>query len=138
MQTFAKENLNKLFIRTFDEEVSEFIALPFSGSERRYFRLKSLNRGVIGVLNKDEKENWAFISFSIDFKKAGLNVPTVFAFDLENGIYLLTDLGDVTLFSLLYEDNKQLSISDKVMDYYKWSLKGLIRFQLERGNNLDY
>ncbi len=138
MQIFTEENIKKLFIQTFQEEVSEFTALPFSGSERRYFRIKSRSRSIIGVFNKDEKENSAFISFSIDFRKAGLNVPTVLAFELQNGIYLLSDLGDVTLFSLLYKDNKQLPISVEVIDYYKQSLKGLIRFQLEGDKNLDY
>ena len=138
MQTLAEDNLKKLFTQTFKEKVTEFISLPFSGSARRYFRIKSLSRSIIGVFNKDEKENGAFISFSIDFRKAGLNVPNVLAFELKNSIYLLSDLGDVTLFSLLFKDNEKLPISNNVTDYYKQSLQGLIGFQLEGDKNLDY
>jgi aminoglycoside/choline kinase family phosphotransferase len=138
VQEFNEENLRKLFSQTFKEEVAEFTALPFSGSERRYFRMKSLNRSVIGAFNKDVKENIAFLTFSKHFGERSLNVPSLFAFELDQGIYLLQDLGDVNLFSLLFEGEKRIPVSDNIIGYYKQVLKELIRFQLEGGENLDY
>ena len=57
---------------------------------------------VIGVYNEDLKENEAFISFSKSFNDLKLNVPKVLYTDLENNIYLLNDLGDITLYSLIH------------------------------------
>lgn len=138
MESFAEDNLKKLFIQTFNEEITGFVALPSSGSERRYFRIKSLGRSIIGAFNKDVKENIAFLTFTKYFEERSLNVPSVLAFNLGLGVYLLQDLGDVTLFSLLFEGNERLPFSEKIIGYYKQVLKELIRFQLEGGDKLDY
>jgi len=138
VQAIAEKNLKNLFTQTFTENVTGFVALPSSGSERRYFRIKSLNNNVIGAFNKDIKENIAFLTFTNHFEELSLNVPSLIAFELDQGIYLLQDLGDVNLFSLLFDGEKRLPVSDKVIGYYKQVLKALIRFQLEGGKNLDY
>jgi aminoglycoside/choline kinase family phosphotransferase len=138
VQAIAKKNLKNLFTQTFTENVTEFVPLPSSGSERRYFRINSLNRSVIGAFNKDLKENIAFLTFTKHFEELSLNVPALIAFELDQGIYLLQDLGDVNLFSLLLDGEKRLPVSELVIGYYKQVLNELIRFQLEGGKDLDY
>ena len=138
MGTGIEENLKELFTKTFKEDIISIDALPVSGSERRYFRMKSAERSVIGAFNKDEKENSAFISFTNHFDKIGFNVPSILAADHKQSIYLIKDLGDITLFSQLFYEGERLPVSEKTIGYYKQALKGLIRFQLEGGNNLDW
>ena len=138
MDTGIEEKLKNLFIKAFKENIIGFEALPTSGSERRYFRIKSVERSIIGAYNKDKKENSAFISFTKHFDGLGLNVPSIIAADSKQSIYLINDLGDVTLFSQLFNEEERLPISKKTIGYYQQALKGLIRFQLEGGKNLDW
>ena len=138
MNTGTEENLKNLFKTTFNESIIGFEALPTSGSERRYFRIKSAERSVIGAFNKDEKENRAFINFTNHFDKIGLNVPSIIASDYKQNIYLINDLGDITLFSQMFSEDERLPVSEKTIGYYKQALQGLIRFQLEGGKNLDW
>jgi len=118
------------------EEVLTVSPLTASGSNRKYFRITSKDKSAIGVFNSDKRENEAFIYFTKHFHKKGLNVPKLFAHQLKGNIYLLEDLGDTTLYSLVEKGNYELS--EKVFGYYKVALSQLIRFQIEGGNGLDY
>jgi aminoglycoside/choline kinase family phosphotransferase len=133
-----KESLVNLFQRWTNEEVIEFIPLPPSGSYREYYRLKSSRHSAIASFNSDKKENTAFIEFSNHFLNNGLNVPKIYAQDLENDIYLLEDLGDTTLFSYLTEIRGDSKFVDKVINIYKKVIDQLPRFQLEAGKNINY
>jgi aminoglycoside/choline kinase family phosphotransferase len=53
------------------------------------------------VFNEDRKENDAFIAFSLNFQEHNLPVPLVHATDSSGQVYLLSDLGDQTLFGYL-------------------------------------
>ena len=54
---------------------------------------------VIGAYNKDLRENEAFLGFTKHFLSKGVNVPDIIAEDLSRNIYILSDLGDETLYS---------------------------------------
>src|SRR5262249_44175524 len=56
---------------------------------------------AMGVEGPAPDENRAFLSFSRSFRAAGLPVPEVYAAEEANGVYLVEDLGDVTLFRAL-------------------------------------
>ena len=129
------DNLTYLFTQTFAQQPLEMKELSASGSNRRYFRMQGNNFTVIGAYNKDLKENQAFIGFTKHFHSQGFAVPEVLAQDLSKHIYLLTDLGDETLYSYRCKFNE---FTPELMQTYKEALKNLLALQTKGGNNLDY
>ena len=75
-----------------------------AGSNRRYFRLCG-PRTVVGVVGTDREENEAFIYLSQHFSSLGLPVPEVLAVSDDRMEYLVTDLGDVSLFSMIGDES---------------------------------
>ena len=73
-------------------------ALPSSGSNRKYFRLKQEDISLIGVYGQLYEENRAFIELASRFHAKGLNVPKVLAVSDDALFYLQEDLGDIVLF----------------------------------------
>jgi len=126
-----------LFERWAKEEVLKFTPLAQSGSYRKYFRIEGREKNAIGVFNPDKKENLAFVTFTEHFLKKKLNVPKLYSKNLRRNIYLIEDLGDTTLFSMVEKQNSE-SLSKKFTDYYKEALQQLIRFQIDGGKGLDY
>ena len=75
-----------------------------AGSNRRYFRLCG-PRTLVGVVGTDREENEAFIYLSQHFSSLGLPVPEVLAVSDDGMEYLVTDLGDVSLFSMIGDES---------------------------------
>lgn len=134
MNTDLENQLNQLFKTWSTENAIKIIPLPKSGSNRTYFRLIGKSASAIAVLNKDQKENKAFISFAKTFFAANLPVPQILAEDLDNNIYLQEDLGDQSLFDLLLKEG----YTSKVEDHYKEALSTLPKFQIEAADKIDY
>ena len=105
--------INKLYESWAKEEALKITPLAQSGSYRKYFRITGKEKTAIGVFNPDKKENAAFISFTKHFIKKGLNVPRLYSHQLKENIYLIEDLGDTTLYSLIEKENKNESIIRK-------------------------
>jgi RNase adaptor protein for sRNA GlmZ degradation len=133
-----KNKLEKLFEYWADDKALEIMDLVQSGSNRKYFRIIGKEKTAIGVFNKDKKENIAFISFTNHFLKKGLNVPELFAQKLNENIYLIEDLGNTTLFSLVEKAKQSGQISEKILEYFKIALTELIRFQINGKKGLDF
>ena len=113
--------------------------LPGSGSYRRYYRIKTSDSPVIGVFNDDKKENEAFYSFTNHFHNLGFPVPEILAIGDKDPVYLLTDLGDQTLFGYLSEiRNDQDDFPEEMISLYKKVISWLPRFQIEASKGLDY
>jgi aminoglycoside/choline kinase family phosphotransferase len=132
------KNLRRLFQQWSGERAEQVIALPVSGSDRRYFRMNHLNISAIGAWNPVKEENRAFLYFTRHFLSNGLHVPEIYGEDLSNNIYLLQDLGNLSLFSLIENKAPDFRISDGIIRFYEKSLKELIRFQVVAGKSLDY
>jgi len=132
------ENLKQLFENWAKEKVIEISPVAQSGSYRKYFRLKGKEKTALGVFNPDKKENKAFITFTKHFTKKNLNVPKIYLQNLKDDIYLIEDLGDTTLYSIVENDIKSGKLNTKTINFYKEALKELIRFQLDGGKGLDY
>ncbi|MBK9099139.1 MAG: phosphotransferase [bacterium] len=136
--TNTRQKLIKLFKDWANEEVVDFQPLVQSGSDRKYFRISGKQKSAIGVFNPEKKENKAFITFTKHFLKRGLNVPKLYSQQLNENVYLLEDLGDTTLFSIVEKEISQGGISKKTIDYYKDSLTHLLKFQIDGNKGLDY
>ncbi len=132
-----KELIIALFKNKFNLLPKKIEELPLSGSDRKYYRLFfDDQKSCIGVYNFDNKENIAFIEFTKTFLLNNLNVPKIIDVDLDNKVYLLEDLGNTTLFSLLEKERVVNKIPNNIIEFYKKSLSQLVELQLIK--NFDY
>jgi len=132
------EKLKELFNQWAGCLPDNITAIPPSGSDRRYYRLGTKNKCAIGAWNPIKEENKAFLYFSRHFLNNGLHVPEIYAGNPEQNIYLIEDLGNVSLFNLLENANRESLLPVEIEKLYKESLKELVRFQVVAGKTLDY
>ncbi|MCU0474260.1 MAG: phosphotransferase [Bacteroidales bacterium] len=113
--------------------------LPGSGSDRKYFRITTAERSLIGAFNPVDEENEAFVGFTDHFLSKGLNVPEVFGYLPDKHIYFLRDLGDINLYTWIRDVADGSSFSNIIKDFYRKVLDNLILFQTRGiiGLNLD-
>ncbi|MEI6456585.1 MAG: RNase adapter RapZ [bacterium] len=110
-----------------------------TGSYRQYFRIFGDLGIVVGAYNEDLRENQAFLSFSKHFRSEGLPVPEILAEDNKGHCYLLSDLGDETLFSRLSGIRReQPDFSGELVELYKKVIGWLPRFQVSAGKGIDF
>jgi aminoglycoside/choline kinase family phosphotransferase len=122
----------------FGDSRFSIVALPKSGSDRKYFRITSEKKSVIGAYNENFEENEAFIGFTHHFISKGLPVPEIFGYLPEKYVYFLKDLGDTNLFTWL-QQRHEAGFDNEAEEIYKKILDTLIRFQVRGidGLNLD-
>lgn len=138
MQWNIDKALTELFESWQNQKPDQISPLPPSGSNRRYFRISYGDQSCIGAFNPDIRENQAFLTLSRHFYGLGLPVPEVLATDVDGLCYLLTDLGDTTLFSLLPHDPAVKTFNSQTMDLYKKSIDWLPAFQVKAAKGLDF
>ena len=150
--TDIEQNLLSLYTSWSGLKPLSITAMPGSGSYRSYYRIQGDETTVIGVHNDDVRENEAFISFTNHFHQHALPVPEILASDPANRVYLITDLGDTTLFQLLTEKRTEEASSQpdseneglprhfpqEVLEVYRKAIGWLPLFQLRAGKDLDY
>jgi aminoglycoside/choline kinase family phosphotransferase len=114
-------------------------ALPQSGSDRKYFRIYSGTKSVIGAYNPNTEENDAFIGFTSHFLSKGLPVPEIYGSLPEKFVYYQQDLGDLNLFTFLLNKQSAQGFDDEAENMYRKVLDRLIDFQTIgiEGLNLD-
>lgn len=130
--------IRNIFIEWNGKKADFIQKLPQTASYREYYRISFNGNTVIGVFNEDLKENEAFISFSNTFQGLDLNVPKVLRTDLENSVYLLSDLGDKTLYSIIHSKKHNYNSSPELIALYKNALEHLQRFQIIADKKIDY
>ena len=116
-------------------EPNSIYPLPSSGSDRHYYRVEFKNKTINSVLaayNPDISENIAWNSFSEYFESLGFNVPTIIDRDESYRYFLLNDMGNTSLFYYVSQ-----GIDEKVISYYKYAIRDLLRFQIEGIKGLD-
>lgn len=110
--------LKALYANHFGKETDSVARLPQAGSDRIYYRLwtKDKEESAIGVFGPDKAENLAFQNFSRVFQKEGIPVPGLLSPISLSNHYLIEDLGDVSLFSLIVNrDSKSKGIEEDSM-----------------------
>jgi aminoglycoside/choline kinase family phosphotransferase len=124
----------------FGDSDIRIVALPKSGSDRKYFRITTGKKTVIGAHNSNLEENEAFIGFTKHFISKGLPVPEIFGYLPEKYIYYLQDLGDINLFIWLQQKHDAgVGFDNEAEVLYRKILDKLILFQMKgiEGLNLD-
>ena len=133
-----KNELEILFERWAGEKAVSFSPLPVSGSARKYFRITGSTKSAIGAFNNDKRENEAFVYLTKHFSIAKLNVPQILSTKLNAGVYLQSDLGDTTLFSIMEAKEKLARFDDETVSIYKKVFEELPRFQIVGAKKIDY
>lgn len=135
-----QEFLVPLFEGRFGAPPAAIVGLAGDGSNRSYRRLIGTDgRTAVGVVGPDHEENRAFLSFTRAFRSVELPVPEVFGVNEEAGVYLIEDLGDLTLFDALEEARAEGGgFPESVLPYYRSVIRYLPRFQVEGGAVVDY
>lgn len=133
-----KQQLINLFENWAHEKALTIKPLPKSGSYREYFRITGDTKSALAVYNADQKENVAFIEFTKHFYQTGLNVPKIYAEQLDQHLYLIEDLGDETLFAHLKANRKGDEFPEELISTYKKVLEELVKIQVEAGKDINY
>lgn len=130
-------NVSEGYRDLFGEEVKRIVALPISGSDRKYFRIYNKEKSLIGVFNPNLEENKAFIGFTKHFLKKELPVPSLLGHNADMNVYFLQDLGDINLFTWLQEKHATTGFDQEAEDLYRKVLDKLILFQINGLEGLD-
>ncbi len=129
------KNIKALLKKSGYPEDYQLLPMPSSGSNRLYYRVIFTNnnpvKSIITSYNNDVNENIAHSSFTNHFISLGYNVPAIYAHDESYRYYLLQDLGDITLFTLLNSNRKT------AIEYYYKVITDLVNFQIDGIQNLD-
>ena len=149
MQTPDIQNILAELTRSIGESPNEILPIAESGSARKYFRVITDKRSLVGTYSSNIEENEAFLTFSKHFHDLGLNVPEVFAVNKERTCYLQSDFGDDNLFAhvqkaLLSGGPSTLRQaqgpqgSGTLIPLYKKALSHLVKLQVLGHQGLDY
>ena len=107
------EGLKKLFFEKYGE-IPEITRITGGGSPRQYYRMKTDRISVVGVIGEEVKENKTFLELDDCLKQSRINVPDIISISSDLKSYLLEDLGDISLFSLLNAEGK-MKLSKKAL-----------------------
>lgn len=136
--SFSPENIVvDLYRQWSGHSPGRIVPLPPSGSSRQYFRLYAQNQTYIAAFNPDKRENQAFLEMTRLFTEKGLPVPKLLAEEPGKHAYLLSDLGDTTLFSMLPHNRANEPFAPELIALYKRAIEWLVVFQKEGAKKLD-
>ena len=149
MQPIETQNILAELTRSIGETPYEIQSIAESGSARKYFRIITDSKSLIGTYSSNIEENEAFLTFSKHFHDLGLNVPEVFAVNEERTCYLQSDFGDDNLFAHVQKaliansgpstgSGTLASYSEIVINLYKKALSHLVKLQVLGHQGLDY
>lgn len=132
--------LSDLFIQATGKQPGEQVSLTASGSNRRYYRIFSLDRQVslIGVEGTSRDENHAFLTMASHFAKQGLNVPRVLAVSEDEIAYVQEDLGDTLLFNYIAEGRKTGVFCEQEKAILRNTIRALAKFQVKGAEDFDF
>lgn len=132
------EQLKQLFAQWASEPCAECLAIGAGGSSRRYFRLIGATKHCVGAVADDIRENEAFFAFSRHLHAKGMPVPELYAVADDRRHYLQQDLGDQTLYGLLFDKKRQGGGFDaEMLALYRQALADLAAIQ-QAGADIDF
>ncbi len=142
MQTTDIQSILAELTRSIGETPKDILPIAESGSARKYFRIITDDKSLIGTFSNNVEENEAFLAFSKHFHDLRLNVPEVFAVNEERTCYLQSDFGDDNLFAhvqkALIASSGPSTSSGTLISLYKKALSHLVKLQVLGHQGLDY
>ena len=132
------QRLKDLFALWSGESCLQCLALNGGGSSRAYYRLIGEHRHCIGTIATNRQENEAFFTYTRHFYAKGIAVPELLLVDDDGIHYLQQDLGDTSLYSILYS-KKQLGsgFDAEMLTLYRKALSDLDAIQ-RAGADMDF
>ncbi len=130
--------LETLFKQQTSEKLLSKEELSASGSNRRYFRLESKNKSIIGVAGTSVEENHAFICMARHFRAKGLPVPELLAQTEDGRFYIQEDLGDTLLFDYIAEGRKTGVFHENEKEMLRKTMRKLPALQVLGAQNFDF
>ena len=138
MQPTDIQNILAELTRSIGETPKDILPIAASGSARKYFRIITDQRSIIGTFSNNIEENEAFLSFCQHFHKLGLNVPEIIAINGEKTCYLQSDFGDNNLFAYVQKALQSGGYGENTIRLFKKALSHLVKFQCLGHQGLDY
>ncbi len=132
------ETLEKLFEKLTNRKLLEKELITGSGSNRKYYRLKGDNFSFIGVEGNSLEENQTFLELTKHFTEKKLPVPKLLAVSKDNKNYILSDLGDNSLFDFIKKGRETGLFSSKEKELLHKTIAKLPYFQVKGADNLDF
>ncbi len=127
------EILKKAPIGPFSTEV-EIIPLEGASSHLAYYRVREDGNTVILLETVGEKSSFdSFIHIGNFLRKKGIGVPELYYHDQNQGIALVEDLGDTSLYKEFLDDSR----STHFIPYYKKVLETLAEIQIRGSNGIE-
>lgn len=132
------ETLKQMFSRWAGEPCTQCLTVAAGASPRHYYRLQGPTRRCIGTVAADLRENEAFFALTQHLRDRHLPVPELYAIHPDRRHYLQQDLGDDTLYSILYDKKRQGGGFDaQMLQLYRQALADLAAIQ-QAGRNFDF
>ena len=132
------EQLKALFHKWAGEPCTQCLALGANGSSRRYYRIIGDTHRCIGAIASDVRENEAFFAYSRHLHARGIRVPELYAVHDDRRRYLQQDLGDLSLYGLLYgKKQKGGGFDAEMLALYRQALADLHDIQVA-GRDMDF
>ena len=132
------EQLQNMYATWAGEPCDKCLALSSGGSSRRYYRLLGATHTCIGTVADDRRENEAFFAYTRHFCDKGMPVPELYMIAEDRCHYLQQDLGDMTLYGLLFDKKRQGGGFDaEMLTLYKQALADLAALQMA-GRDMDF
>lgn len=134
------QSLAQLFLQATGKKVGSQVALTASGSNRRYYRITSMDGSIslIGVQGTSRDENKAFLEMAKHFKSQGLNVPEVKAVSDDEMAYVQEDLGDTLLFDYIADGRKTGSFCEREKALLRKTMRALAVFQVKGADKFNF
>lgn len=132
------DRLSELFRQWAGEPCIEMLAIAGGGSSRSYYRIRGATKQCIGTVANEPRENEAFFAYTNHLRSKGIAVPELYAIADDRCHYLQQDLGDKTLYGLLYAKRQQGGGFDAEMVHlYRRVLADLDQIQ-KAGRDMDF
>ncbi|MDR2083825.1 MAG: phosphotransferase [Bacteroidales bacterium] len=132
MNSKLKEFISKYYRNWGAETISN------SGSNREYYRISySKDKTLIAVYSPNSNETKAFLHFTKVLENAEVNVPQIIYANKNDNIYLLKDLGEISLFDIISTKTTKY-LTKHMLDLCKKALSQLVYIQFEAANKIDY
>ena len=139
MSNFEPTILRQLAEQYYQAPCSKMEKIPQSGSVRIYCRLHFEGKPTLmGTYNEDVAENRAFFAYTRFFEQQGVNVPQLLRVHPNEQYYLLSDLGDETLYSFLLRHRDESALAPEVIGFYQKVIRQLPLIQMSGKQGLDF
>ena len=132
------DRLRLLFTETFSVEPLSMAPITGSASTRQYYRIANGDISCVGVIGSNINENKTFLYLARHFHSQGINVPKVLSVSDDSAVYLLEDLGTVTMYDRYSQSGKLDDDTQKVEELLCRTMASLPKIQFEGARGLDF